>query len=83
MNSGMTTGANTMKIAVTDPSTARIRKNSVDASRKASARLRCSRSSVKTGTKAAVIAWSATSMRSRLGIWKAIVNAEKAPLVAK
>ena len=43
----------------------------------------CSSSSVNTGTKAAEIAWSATSIRSRLGSWKAIVNAEKAPLVAK
>jgi hypothetical protein len=45
--------------------------------------LRFSSNSVNTGTKAAVIAWSATSIRSRFGIWKAIVYAEKAPLVAK
>jgi len=38
---------------------------------------------VNTGTKAAETAWSATSVRSRLGTWKAIVNDEKAPLVAK
>jgi hypothetical protein len=38
---------------------------------------------VNTGTNAAEIAWSATSIRSRLGSWKAIVKAEKAPLVAK
>jgi hypothetical protein len=38
---------------------------------------------VNTGTKAADTAWSATSMRSRLGTWKAMVKAEKAPEVAK
>ena len=72
-----------MNSAVIAPSTARMRKNSVVASRNASLRRSCSSSSVKTGTNAAVIAASANSVRTRFGTWKAIVNAEKAPLVPK
>ena len=60
-----------------------MRKNSVEASWKAWRRLPFSSRSVNTGTNAADTAWSATSMRSRLGTWKASVKAEKAPLVAK
>ena len=49
---------------------------SVEASWNAS-RLPCSSSSVKTGTNAALIAASANRPRTRLGTWKAIVNAEE------
>jgi hypothetical protein len=38
---------------------------------------------VKTGTNAAWIAASANSERTRLGTWKAIVNADIAPLIPK
>ena len=38
----------------------------------------CSSSSVKTGTNAALSAASANRLRTRFGIWKAIVNAENA-----
>ena len=38
---------------------------------------------MKTGTKAALRAASANSDRTTLGSWKAIVNALKAPEVAK
>ena len=43
----------------------------------------CSSISVKTGTKAAESAASATRLRTRFGTWKAIVKAEKRPLVPK
>ena len=79
----MITGASTMKNAVIEPSTATIRKKNVEARRTASARRFSSISWVKTGTNAEVIAWSATSWRRRFGTEKAIVNAEKAPLVPK
>ena len=65
------------------PSTVRIRKNSVEASRNASLRRPCSSSSVKTGTNAALSAASANRLRTTFGTWKAIVNALNAPLVAK
>ena len=71
---------NTIAIA---PSSVRIRKNSVEASRNASLRRPCSSSSVKTGTNAALRAASANSYRTTFGIWKAIVNALNAPDVAK
>ncbi len=83
VKSGMITPAVRMKNAVIAPRTSRITKNSVEASRKASLRLFWSSSSVKTGTKAAEIAASANSERTRFGTWKAIVKAEKAPLVPK
>ncbi len=38
---------------------------------------------MKTGTNAAEIAASANRLRTRFGSWKAIVNAEKAPVVPK
>jgi hypothetical protein len=38
---------------------------------------------VKTGTNAALSAASANRLRIRFGTWNAIVNAEKAPDVAK
>ncbi len=53
VNSGMITGAATTKNAVIAPSTIRIRKNSVEASRNASRLRSFSSSSVNTGTKAA------------------------------
>ena len=56
---------------------------SVLARRKASRRRPCSSSSVKTGTKAAEMAASANSERTRLGTWKAMVKAEKEPRVPK
>ena len=46
-------------------------------------RLRCSSSSVKTGTNAALRAESATSARIRFGTWNAIVKAENGPEVPK
>src|ERR671931_198461 len=71
--------AQTTNSTVIAPRTVRIRKNSVDASRKASLRRPCSSSSVNTGTKAALSAASANSERTTLGTWKAIVKALNAP----
>ena len=72
-----------MKSAVTAPSTSRIRKKSEDATRNASRRSPFSSSSVNTGTKAPCRAKSANSARTRFGTWKAIVNADIAPLTPK
>ena len=72
-----------MNMSVTAPRTTRIRPNSAPASSNASLRFFCSRSSVKTGTNAAVSAESATSARIRFGTWNAIVNAENGPEVPK
>src|SRR3954452_6889545 len=83
VKSGITTPAARMKTAVMAPRIARIRTNSVLASWKASRLRPFSSSSVNTGTKAALRAASANSERTRLGTWKAIVNAEKAPDVPK
>ena len=58
-------------------------KISVEASRNASRRLPRSSSSVNTGTNAACIAASANRLRTRFGTWKAIVNADIAPLTPK
>ncbi len=69
--------------AVIAPRTSRIRKKSVDATRNASLRSPFSSSSVKTGTNAPCRAESATRARIRLGTWKAIVNADIAPLTPK
>ena len=80
---GITHGAITMNTIVSAPSTTRISPNSAPASSNASRRLRCSSSSVKTGTNAADSAESATSARSRFGTWNAIVNAENGPEVPK
>jgi hypothetical protein len=60
-----------------------MRKNRVEARRKASLRRPCSSISVKTGTNAALSAASAKSERTTFGTWKAIVNALNAPEVAK
>ena len=53
------------------------------ASRNASRRSPRSSFSVNTGTKAAWIAASANRLRTRFGTWKAIVNADIAPLTPK
>ena len=79
----MITPAKATNSTVMALSTVRMRKKSVEASLKASLRLPCSSSSVKTGTNAALRAASANSDRTTLGSWKAIVNALKAPDVAK
>ena len=83
MNSGISTPAPTMKSAVIAPRTSRMIQNSVEASSTASRRLPFSRYSAKTGTNAALSAASANRPRTRFGTWKAIVNAEAAPLVPK
>ena len=83
VSAGMITPASRMNTATSAPIPNRITKKSVEASWKASRRRLRSSRSVKTGTNAAETAWSATSVRSRLGSWKAIVKAENAPLVAK
>ena len=75
--------AKRMNSAVTSPSTSRIRKNRLDATWNASRLRPFSSSSVKTGTKAPCSAESANSARIRLGTWKAIVNADIAPLTPK
>ena len=79
----MTHSAVRMNSAVIAPSAARMIRNSVDASRAASRLRPCSSCSVKTGTNAADSAASANRLRTRLGSWKAIVNAEKGPVVPK
>ena len=65
-----------MNSAVMTPSTAVIRKIRVEARRNASRLLPASSCSVKTGTKAPWSAASANRLRTRLGIWNAIVNAD-------
>ncbi len=83
VNSGMITPASAMKITVITPSTARISPNSAPARLNASRFSPFSSSSVKTGTKAADSAASANRLRTRLGTWKASVNAEAGPVVPK
>ncbi len=80
---GTTLPAARMNTAVIAVSAARISRNRVDARRNASRLRPCSRSSVKTGTNAALSAASANRLRTRFGIWNAIVNAENGPLVPK
>ena len=75
--------AKMMNSAVTAPRTSVIRKNRLDATWNASRFLPFSSSSVKTGTNAPWSAESANSARIRLGTWKAIVNADIAPLTPK
>jgi hypothetical protein len=83
VSSGMRTGAASTKSAVIEPSPPTITTASVEARANASRRLPFSSRSVKTGTNAALSAESAKRLRTRLGTWKATVNAEKAPLVPK
>ena len=71
------------KKTVIAPRTVRMRKKSVEASLNASRLRPCSSSSVNTGTNAALSAASANRLRTTFGTWKASVNAENAPLVAK
>ena len=71
----MTSGATSMKSAVSPPSPRSSSQKSVDATRHARAFSPFSSSSEKTGTNAAVSAWSATRLRTRFGTWKAAVNA--------
>ena len=82
-NRDMIGSAKTMKSTVRMPRTVVIRRNRLDATRNASRRWPFSSSSVKTGTKAPWSAESATSARTRFGTWKAIVNADIAPLTPK
>ena len=82
-NSGMRYGAITTKNAVMPVSTRPTRKMRVEASRNASLNSRFWRCSVNTGTNAAWIAASANRLRTRFGTWKAIVNADIAPLTPK
>ncbi len=67
-NTGIISPAVSMKSTVIAPSTASIRKNSVDASRNASFLRPCSSISVNTGTNAALSAASANSDRTTFGI---------------
>jgi hypothetical protein len=83
MKRGMITPARSMNSTVMTLSTVRIRPNSAAASWNASLRFLCSSSSVKTGTKAALSAESANRLRTRLGTWKAAVNADIGGLVPK
>src|SRR5829696_1033241 len=64
-----------MKSAVSALSARSMSQKTVDAMRQARSRSPRSRSSLKTGTNAAESAASATSARTRFGIWKATVNA--------
>ncbi len=82
-NSGIRYGAMRMNSAVIPVRTSVTRKIRVEASRNASRfSPRCS-FSVNTGTNAAWIAASANRLRTRFGTWKAIVNADMAPLTPK
>ncbi len=75
--------ANRTNSAVTAASTRQIRKNRLEATRNASLRSPFSSSSVKTGTNAPWSAESANRARTRFGTWKAIVNADIAPVTPK
>ena len=80
----MSGSAKIVNSAVRAPSTSRIRKKRLDATRNASlAARRVSISSVKTGTNAPWSAESATSARIRFGTWNAIVKADIAALTPK
>ena len=79
----MTSGAKTMKSAVSAPSPSSISQKSVDATRQARLRSPFSSSSLKTGTNADESAASATSERMRFGTWKATVNALILPAAPK
>ena len=74
-NTCMNSGAASMNTAETAPSTIAVIQITMLATRQASASPRVSRSSTNTGTNAALIALSATRLRTRLGTLKAITNA--------
>ena len=82
-NSGISTGAIRMKSAVSAPRTRVTTKIRLVASANASRLSPRSSFSVNTGTNAAWIAASANRLRTRFGTWKAIVNADIAPLTPK
>ena len=82
-NRDMSGSAKIVNSAVRAPSTSRMRKKRLDATRNASRRSPRSISSVKIGTKAPCSAESATSARIRFGTWKAIVKADIAALTPK
>ena len=71
----MSDGAARMKSAVSPPRPSSTSQKTVDATRQARARSPFSSSSLKTGTKADESAASATSARTRFGIWNATVKA--------
>ena len=71
----MTSGAATMKAAVSAVSPSSRSQKTLEATRQARARSPFSSSSLKTGTKAEESAASATSARTRFGIWNATVKA--------
>ena len=72
-----------MKTAVTPPRPRSVSQKSVDATRHARCFSPRSRSSLKTGTKAPERAASATSERTRFGIWIATVKALIFPATPK
>ena len=72
-----------MKRIVALPSPRRIIQKSVEATRQARARSPFSRSSLKTGTNAPESAASASSARTRFGIWIATVKALIFPATPK
>ena len=71
----MTSGARTMKSAVSAPRPSSKSQKRVEATRQARLRSPFSSSSLKTGTNADESAASATSARTRFGTWKATVKA--------
>ena len=79
----MRSGAARMKRAVIPPTTRRKSQKTVDATRQARAFSPFSSSSLKTGTNADESAASATSARTRFGIWKATVKALIGPRAPK
>jgi hypothetical protein len=79
----MSHGASRMKIAVSAPSTMKTSRRSVEATRQARSFSRFSSSSLKTGTNADERAASATSERTRFGIWNATVNVLIGPATPK
>ena len=81
--SGMIHGARRMKIDEIAPSTVPASHSMMLATRHASGSSPFSRSSTKTGTKAAEMAVSATRLRIRFGTLNAIRNAPRAGLVLK
>ena len=72
-----------MNSAVRPPSTRRTSQKIVDATRQARLRSPFSSRSLKTGTNAPESAASASSARTRFGIWNATVNALIFPLMPK
>ena len=82
-NGRIRSGASRIKRAVTPPRTSSVSQKSVDATRHARFLSPRSRSSLKTGTNAPESAASATSARTRFGIWIATVKALISPEMPK